>query len=708
VYAHVVDITGKIYSDQTGRFPVMSSKGNQYIMIVYDYDSAAILAEPLKNRTKQELVRAYSKLHQHLTERGLKPQLQKLDNKCPAALKQFMRQVNVDFQLVPPYNHQQNDADERAIWIWKDYFVAGLASLHPNFPKHLWCHLIHQCTQTLNPMRPSRINPLLSAEAQLNGAFNYNKTPLAPPDTKVLIHETPNKCRTWAVHGTDGWYLGGAPEHYRCYRVYATKKRAERIAQTVEFFFTLRKDASTIFCRRGHQGHHRPLLSHTKPSPCFPNFRSWQQTNAGHLATGRYLRHHDPKHREPALPPRVPTIPTLHQRYSTPANSVTAAPPTPLRVRFPLTNALHLIEPDEHRIMDPVPIRRSPRLHATGFHVVPPDATANSVQPCTSDTSHLIYPPAQAHSVIHATTGQAMNYRFLIEGPGSALWLRSMVNNLGRLAQGVGSNRPAPDRITGTNTISFIPKTSVPKGRQVTYCKQEARSRYEYMKIHISEIPDEIVQEYTLKPLATPDGWVYMESRKGFPGLKQAGRIADDRLTTHLVKSGYRPVPITPSLWTQDTRPIDFSPVVDDFGVKYVGTEHAMHLLEALRGLYMVTEDWAGTLFSGITIQWNYADKYVDISMPHYIPAMLHQFQHQKPAKHQGAPHSWTAPMYGALVQYATPSDDSPILSATKITTIQQKVGTLLYYMPSALTLYVSCLGNNYVFPGQSHATHQK
>jgi hypothetical protein len=230
-----------------------------------------------------------------------------------------------------------------------------------------------------------------------------------------------------------------------------------------------------------------------------------------------------------------------------------------------------------------------------------------------------------------------MNYRFLIEGPGSALWLRSMANDFGRLAQEVGSNRPAPDRTTGTNTIFFIPKTSVPKGRQVTYCKQEASirptkaethrvrncaggdrldfpgptsthttslattklllnstistpgakfcafdtknfyyrtpmSRYEYMKIHISKIPDEIVQEYTLKPLATPGGWVYMKIRKGMPGLKQAGRIAYDRLTTHLAKSGYRPVPITPSLWTHDTRPINFSLVVDNFGVKYVRT----------------------------------------------------------------------------------------------------------------------------------------
>ena len=78
--------------------------------------------------------------------------------------------------------------------------------------------------------------PRLSAEAYLIGAFDFNVTPLAPPGTKVLIHETPNRRKTWAVYGVDGWYLGSAPEHYRCYQVYAAKTRAERIAQTVEFF----------------------------------------------------------------------------------------------------------------------------------------------------------------------------------------------------------------------------------------------------------------------------------------------------------------------------------------------------------------------------------------------------------------------------------------------------------------------------------------
>ena len=79
---------------------------------------------------------------------------------------------------------------------------------------HLWCRLIPLATTTLNLLRPSRLHPQLSAEAVLNGAFDYNVTPLAPPGTKVIVHETPSKRAPWAPHGVDGWYIGSVPEHY--------------------------------------------------------------------------------------------------------------------------------------------------------------------------------------------------------------------------------------------------------------------------------------------------------------------------------------------------------------------------------------------------------------------------------------------------------------------------------------------------------------
>jgi hypothetical protein len=91
VYAATIG-AGKIYTDQTGRFPVVSSKGNKYIMIVYDYDSNAILAKPIKDRTAPELLKAFQFKEQELVARGPKPKLMKLDNEASKLLKDYLYQ----------------------------------------------------------------------------------------------------------------------------------------------------------------------------------------------------------------------------------------------------------------------------------------------------------------------------------------------------------------------------------------------------------------------------------------------------------------------------------------------------------------------------------------------------------------------------------------------------------------------------------------
>lgn len=87
VFTASYDLTGRIATDLTGRFPVTSSKGNKYILLLYDYDSNSILVEAMKNRSDTEHLRAYNKLHQYLVDRGFKPVLQKLDNEASEALK---------------------------------------------------------------------------------------------------------------------------------------------------------------------------------------------------------------------------------------------------------------------------------------------------------------------------------------------------------------------------------------------------------------------------------------------------------------------------------------------------------------------------------------------------------------------------------------------------------------------------------------------
>jgi hypothetical protein len=157
-----------------------------------------------------------------------------LDNEASTTLKEYNKSEQVDYQLAPPQVHRRNAA-ERAIRTWKNHLTPGLCSTDTNFPLHLWDLLLEQATITLNLLRPARSNPTMSAHQMLNGTFDYNRTPLAPPGTKILIHEKPNQRRSWDPHGVEGWYLGPATYHYRCYRVYVNQTRAERITDTVEF-----------------------------------------------------------------------------------------------------------------------------------------------------------------------------------------------------------------------------------------------------------------------------------------------------------------------------------------------------------------------------------------------------------------------------------------------------------------------------------------
>jgi hypothetical protein len=103
-------------------------------------------------------------------------------------------------------------------------------------------------------------------------------------------------------------------------------------------------------------------------------------------------------------------------------------------------------------------------------------------------------------------------------------------------------------------------------------------------------IPQEIIDKYNLLEKAK-NGHVYIRIDNSMDGLPQAGRIANGLLVKRLAPHGYHPVEHTHGLWRHETRPITFTLVVHDFGVKYVGREHANHILNTLKKYYQVTED---------------------------------------------------------------------------------------------------------------------
>ena len=109
-------------------------------------------------------------------------------------------------------------------------------------------------------------------------------------------------------------------------------------------------------------------------------------------------------------------------------------------------------------------------------------------------------------------------------------------------------------------------------------------ARSEFMRLKLSDLPDNVIAHYKLHEKATDDGWVYMEIKRGMYGLPQAGLIAQQLLEKRLNKHGYKQSALTPGFWTHKWRPISFSLCVDDFGVKYVGEQHANHLITVLQG----------------------------------------------------------------------------------------------------------------------------
>ncbi len=83
VYNLTEEALRKIWTDQAGRFPKQSSRGNQYIMVLTKSDSLAILVETMKNRSAGEIVRAYQALINCLNATGIFPLEHILNNKCP-------------------------------------------------------------------------------------------------------------------------------------------------------------------------------------------------------------------------------------------------------------------------------------------------------------------------------------------------------------------------------------------------------------------------------------------------------------------------------------------------------------------------------------------------------------------------------------------------------------------------------------------------
>ena len=187
--------------------------------------------------------------------------------------------------------------------------------------------------------------------------------------------------------------------------------------------------------------------------------------------------------------------------------------------------------------------------------------------------------------------------------------------------------------------------------------------RFDYMRLKLTDLPNNIVQQYNLVSKVTRCGYVYVEIRRGMYGLSKSGLLAQQLLEKRLNGKGYQQSKLTPGFWTHKLRPISFSICVDDFGMKYNGKQHVNHLISVLKENYNIYQDWKVQRYLGLDLCWDYQNRVVHLSMFVYVVNAIKRFHQKYPQKPQDQPYPHIKSSYGAKARYSPDVEDSTLLT---------------------------------------------
>ena len=736
-YVHMLRLPLSASADLTGKFPVTSSSGSQYVLItVMD---GYIHVEPMCTRTHTEYVRCFKRMVSFFASHNRKPIYLRLDNESSAAVETYMRQERISIQYCPPGQHRANVA-ERCIQTFKNHAIATLATTDPSFPLTLWDRLLPQMELCLNHLLPYHPNTSISAYAGLHGApHDFRAHPIAPAGIKVLVHDKPQARASWAPHGVPGFYLGPAPQHYRCFEVYIPSTSSTRVTDTVEWFphGLHMPDPTPHDCATAALSDLaaalRTLTSHPPSAHSTPQLdRSTTIVTQLHDLLHMYSPSYPPSP-PPAVPPPLPSSPVL--------------PPPPLLLTAAHTRQYQRVP------LPPTPLSPassdcpaalpSPAYAAPGLVPIPPPLTFLPVSlPILNPPSPALphgFPVAPLDApppfipLNLASDGSPLTYRSAKAGPDAAHWLRAEIEEFTRLfaSQTMRPIHPVDQPLDRRrDTTYYNPQTKQKRDAlgNVTYrirgtaggdkihydgptsaltadmpvvklllhsVVSEGASwmtvdikdyylgtpllRPEYVRIPFRFLPPAVITAHNLQPYVNNDT-VLFEITKGMYGLPQAGLLAQQRLITHLALHGYLQTP-TPCLFKHATNGTVFTLVVDDFGIKYTTAAGANHLISTLKLLYEIKVDWTGQSYIGFTIRFDPATKSVALSMPGYIAKVLRRFNVSS-SPTAASPAVYTPPHYGQPLQTPT-TDTTALLDPPAVKLLQEQVGCLLYYARS-------------------------
>jgi hypothetical protein len=168
VFLHVYPIN-RLYTDDTGCFPVWAWSGNQYVMIAYHTDGNLILQQAFQKNADKHCIPVFIAIMARLVACRLLADLNIKDNEASADFRQVITEPwKTKFQLVPPDMHRRNK-EEQMIRHFKNHFLSILVGVNAAFLPYLWDLLLPQAKVTIDLLRQATIYPKISALEYFNG-----------------------------------------------------------------------------------------------------------------------------------------------------------------------------------------------------------------------------------------------------------------------------------------------------------------------------------------------------------------------------------------------------------------------------------------------------------------------------------------------------------------------------------------------------------
>ncbi len=771
------------FSDLTGKLPVQSLQGNHYVLVsVY---GNYVKGVPMPNRTTESYIAALTTTLDFYAAHGHKVTVQRLDNETSAELEAFLADRGITIEYVPPYDHRANRAED-AIKAYKDHFIATMAGTSPDFPMHLWESTEDHRELTLNLMRRSATDPLVSAYEAMHGhKYDFEAHPLAPIGTKVLVLDSADKRPSWAPHGTKGFIVGPALHHYRCWKAYIPETRAFRVTNSVAWLpDPLAMPGSSpleITCRAIKEltsalatlaksvdqidlDIQQPLRRHASalkdsleqfadilspsPSPAANQQQSVSEQRVNIPVT-------------PSVPTGPASVPAMEEQR---ASEMTIQPrvlstSTNQRVAHPeLVTADYEsdtdddpspgVEVDSDDDPDQSPVLQQPSIPSTstrsGRTVTPPRwyTTASlkmKKKKKKGGDRNRTLPTTMAvvNHVLNLTpSGQPLTFRLAISGKDSAQWLAADDDEFVRLIDTTGTMKPIKfsdiprdrlkditpyvravrekmkegelqQRVRGTaaNNRNYIGRTdaenidlpvikmllldvvSQRKLGKPGICKcfdienfylNTPLDQDEYVRIPIKTISQHIIDKYNLSSFAH-NGSVYFKVTQAMYGLQQAGHLSWNRLVKVCEDGGFTQTsPEVPGLYVHSSNGSKFALSTDDFLAHFPSIEAEQHFCAMLAKHYKYTVDHTASKYLGINIDFDDIAHTVTLSLPSYVPDMLHRFYGSTPPRPANSPAVYEPPSKGPTSQQVK-LDLTPLVSEDQRTCLQQKIGCILY-----------------------------